>query len=82
MEQVLMVTIRQPNMASYTRPWDINELSIFLNHLTNKDGLRLTIHAADGTEVRVYPKCSRCGCYNTIKPLIYGLCEDCFRLKA
>ena len=77
-EESFVVNINPPGIESHKRLWVLHELASFLNHLTYKDGLTLTIHASDGTKVEVYPKCLHCGCYNTIDPLIDKLCRHCY----
>ena len=73
----LQVKVRQPRMSSYSRTWTTDELRNFLTDFMDHHGVYLTIHASDGTKIEVYPKCSRCGCYNTIVPLHNGKCEHC-----
>ncbi len=80
-KQRLEVKIRQHGLESRQRLWNMEELMAFLDHLMHQEGLFLTIHASNGTKVEVYPKCLRCRCYNTIKPLVDGLCEHCLELK-
>lgn len=78
---MVKVKIKNPGYASYSKTKDMVEIIRLLRYFLRDKGLTLTIHISDGTKIDVYPKCLRCGCYNTIKPLVKGLCEHCVGLR-
>jgi hypothetical protein len=72
----LHVTIRQSEATS-THHWTPTKLIRYLAGIMENRGVNLCIHGSDGTQIKVYPRCKKCGWYNTLKPLSNGLCEDC-----
>jgi len=76
--KLLNVEAKHPKDFRHSQTLELDQVIPSLSFLLFTKGLRLTIHASDGTEIRLSPKCKRCGCYNTIEPLIDGFCIDCY----
>jgi len=71
----LHVSIQEDDSSEHT--WTPTHLQRYLTGIMQNRGVSLCIHTSDGARIEVFPKCERCGWYNTVKPVIDGKCADC-----
>lgn len=74
---LMAVKVKHPDRLSRQHKMQADGLRDLLMALVDDQGVPLYIHAGDGTFIIVWPKCSSCGCYNTVRRLRGGLCSAC-----
>lgn len=75
MKMKLYVSIKQEDFSEHT--WTSKQLMEYLEGIMWSRGVSLCIHANDGTQIEVSPKCEGCGWYNNIEPIKNGKCVKC-----
>lgn len=74
---LMEVKVKYPGEPSHQYKMRADRLRDFLMSIVDGRGVSLRIHTSDGTFIDVWPKCSRCGCYDAARRLRGGLCDVC-----